>query len=108
MKNDKLLALIPVPLLDGKSTHNIFKAINSPIHFPKPSQELGAVAKHKLESEYIASNLVSTKFMFLAADEAEKCKTCSSRSPIYTHGDHQLCILELFKGNKGEMNKPAR
>lgn len=88
---NKFLALVSVLLLDGESTLEVFHAINLPILFPKPSQVLWTVAKHKLESEYIDLNLARTKFMLLAADEAERYKfdvlgTCSSRSPTLRMG----------------------
>lgn len=90
MEDDRLLALVPVPLLDGESILEVFYAINLPIPFPRPHQELEAVAKYKLESEYIALNLARTKFMLVAADEAERCKSnalgiCDSGSPIYIY-----------------------
>ncbi len=41
---------------------------------PDPKQELGVVAKYKLEAECIALNLARTQFMLLTKREADKCK----------------------------------
>ena len=53
---------------------------------------MGAVARYRLETEYISLNLARTKFMMLPEEEASKCKpdalrTCTSTSPIYVTGN---------------------
>lgn len=105
LEDDKLLVLVPVPLLDRDSTFEIYQVMNLPFPYPKLEPEIRAVARYKVESEFVALNLARTKFMLLTQGEAEKCKndtlgTCGSVSPIYVAGSHDLCILELFKKNK--------
>ena len=105
VEEKKILALVPVPLLDRDSTFEVFQVINLPIPYPDPKQELGVVAKYKLEAECIALNLARTQFMLLTKREAEKCKTdalgsCTSKSPMYATGGHRLCLVELFRNNK--------
>ena len=51
--------------------------------------------------------------MLLPEEEARKCKadalgTCTSVSPIYVTGSHKLCILELFKGDKGGIKRTCQ
>ena len=60
VEEKKILALVPVPLLDRDSTFEVFQVINLPIPYPNPKQELGVVAKYKLEAECIALNLART------------------------------------------------
>ena len=49
--------------------------------------------------------------MLLTEEEgAGKCGTdvlgtCTSLSPIYVSGSHELCVLELFKGDKNGIKK---
>ena len=52
MEEDKILALVPVPLLDRESTFEVFHVINLPISYSNPKQKLGIVAKYKLEAVY--------------------------------------------------------
>ena len=104
VEEGKILAIVPVPLLDRDSTFEVFQVINLPIPYPNPNQKLGVVARYKLESECIALNLARTQFMLLTKSEAEKCKTdalgaCASKSPIYATRAHQLCLVELFRNN---------
>ena len=70
MEEDKILALVPVPLLDRVSIFDGFRMINLPIPYPNSKQKL-VVAKCKLEAEYIAFNHA----MLLTKKEAQKCKT---------------------------------
>ena len=91
-----------VPLLDRDSTFEIYLVINLPIPYPRTDQKMEAVAKYRLETEYIALNLARTKFMMLPEEEASKCKadalrTCTPTSPIYVTGNYNLCVLELFR-----------
>ena len=113
MEGDKLLILMSVPLLDRDSTFEIYQVINLPIPYPRADQEVGAVARYRLETEYIALNLARNKFMMLPEGEANKCKTdalrtCTSTSPIYVTGNYNLCVLELFKGDKGGIRRYCR
>ena len=110
MENDKLLILMSVPLLDRDSTFEIYQVINLPISYPRTDQKMGAVARYRLETEYIALNLARNKFMMLPEEEASKCKadalrTCTSASPIYVTGNYNLCVLKLFKGDKGGIRR---
>ena len=57
MENDKLLILRSVPLFE------IYQVINLPISYPRTDQKMGAVARYRLETEYIALDLARTKFM---------------------------------------------
>ena len=113
MEGDKLLILMSVPLLDRDSTFEIYQVINLPIPYPRADQKVGAVARYRLETEYIALNLARNKFMMLPEGEANKCKTdalrtCTSTSPIYVTGNYNLCVLELFKGDKGGIRRYCR
>ena len=52
------------------------------------------ISRYKLESKYIAFNLIRKQFMLLTRRAAEECKTdtvkaCTSKSPCYTTRDHQ-------------------
>ena len=46
VEEEKILALVPVPLLDRDSIFEVFQVINLPIPYPDPKQELGVVAKY--------------------------------------------------------------
>ena len=113
MEGDKLLILMSVTLLDRDSTFEIYQVINLPIPYPRANQKVGAVAWYRLETEYIALNLARNKFMMLPEGEANKCKTdalrtCTSTSPIYVTGNYNLCVLELFKGDKEGIRRYCR
>ena len=110
LEDDKLLVLLSVPLLDRDSIFEIYRVMNLPLPYPREDQKLGAVARYKIETEFLALNLARTKFMLLSEVEAIKCKndalgTCSSVSPIYVMGNHELCVLELYKGDRGGIDK---
>ena len=51
-----------VPPLDRDSTFEIYQVINLPIPYPRANQKMGAVARYRLETEYIALNLARNKF----------------------------------------------
>ena len=109
IEDTKLLALVPIPLLNRRSIFKIFQAINLPIPYPGTKQELGVTAKYKIEATYIALNPARTKFMLLTALEVEKCKmdmlgTCRSRSLIFRTGGHQTYVLGLFNGTRRRLN----
>ena len=96
IENDKLLILMSVSLLDRDSTFERYQVINLPVPYPKTDQT-GAVARYRLETEYIALNLARTKFMMLPEEEVSKCKadalrTWTSTSPIYVTGYYKLCV----------------
>ena len=110
LENNKLLVIMSIPLLDREGTFEVYQAINLPVPYPRFETGAGAVAKNRLESNYIALNMARTKFMLLTDEEAEKCKasalrTCTSASPVYVSSGHHLCILELFKGNKEDIDR---
>ena len=105
IKDDRLLIMVSLPLLDTGSIYEVFKVINLPIPYPREKQGLGTVAKYKIETENIALDQTREKFMLLTPSEAEKCKhnllgTCVSNSPIYTFSNHHLCVMELFRDNR--------
>ena len=88
----------------------IYQVINLPIPYRRTDQKMGAVARYRLEIEYIALNLARNKFMMLPEEEASKCKPdalriCISVSPIYVTGNYNLCVLELFKEDKGGIRR---
>ena len=74
MENNRLLVLMSVPLLDRDSTFEIYQVINLPIPYPRADPKMGAVARYRLETEYIALNLARNKFMILPEGEVNKCK----------------------------------
>ena len=87
--------------------------MNVPIPYLNPKQNLGDVAKYKLESESTALNLARTKFMLLTKKEAEKCKTvalrtCTSQSMTYITRGHRLRLVELFRGDKEGKKRTCR
>lgn len=45
-----------IPLLDRESIFEIYQAICLPIPYPRKDQGLGAVARYKVETEYIDLN----------------------------------------------------
>lgn len=113
LENKKLLVLISIPLLDKDSTYEIYQVINLPMPYPKTNQKLEAIARYKVEWDFLALNLARTKFMLITSEEANRCKvdalgTCVSASPIYVAGSHDLCVLELFKKNKRGIKKHCK
>lgn len=54
-------AFISLPLLDRDNTSEIYQVINLPIPYSRVEQSLGANAKYKIETEFIALNLTRTK-----------------------------------------------
>ena len=109
-KDTKLLAFVLIPLLNRGSIFEVFQAVNLPIQYPGTKQGLAVTAKYKIEATYIALNPARSKFMLLTAPEVEKCRidmllTCPSRSPVYTIGDNQTCLLGLFNGDKEDIER---
>ena len=93
-----------VPLLDRDSTFEIYQVLNLSLPFPKPTPRLKAVARYKVETEFLVLNIARTKFMFLTKEEAQRCEnyalgTCASASSIYVTGSHDLCVIESLRKN---------
>ena len=82
IEDTKLLALVPILLLNRGSIFEVFQTINLSIPYPGTKRELGVTAKYKLEATCIALNPARTKFMLLTAPEAENAGwTCWG--PVY-------------------------
>lgn len=90
MDGDNLLVLVSLPLLDRKSTFEVFTVINLSIPYPEIDVMEGVVAR------YIAFNVARTGFIPELTREANVIGACSSRRPIYVKSSHKLCILGLF------------
>lgn len=96
MDGDNLLVLVSLPLLDRKSTFEVFTVINLLIPYPEKVVREGIVAR------YIVFNVARTGFIpELTLEAARECEAnvlgaCSSRRPIYVKSSHKLCILGLF------------
>lgn len=89
-------------LLDRDGTFEVVQVINLPILYPGVEQEVGVVARYRIEMEYLALNLARTRFMILSMEEVKTCEkdalsVCVSVSPVYSVGDRCLCVLELFQ-----------
>ena len=109
LQEDKKLLFLSISLLDRYDTFKIYQVINLPIPYPQVEQEFRALAKYKIETEFIALNLARTKFMLMYV-EALKCRndalgTYTSVSPIYMTGSHKVCMLELFNRDKGGIKR---
>lgn len=65
LENSKLLVLMTVPLLHRDGTFQVFQVTNLPIPYPRVEQEVGAVARYRIETGYLALNLARTRFMVL-------------------------------------------
>ena len=87
LEKSKLLILMSVSQLNRDSTFEIYQVLNLLLPFPKPTPRLEAVARYKIEMEFLALNIARTKFMLLTKEEAQRCEndalgTCASASPI--------------------------
>ena len=110
VRNDKIYAMVDVPLLNSNSDFEVFKVIHLPIPFPNNATQEKTVERHKIETEGIAFNLVRTKFVMLSPSEALACSTnalkvCAVKSPIYAANGHRLCIVQLFKRDEKGIDK---
>lgn len=63
LEDDKLLVLVSVALLDRDSTFEIYQVMNLPLPYPKLRPKIGAVARYKVETEFVALSLARTEFM---------------------------------------------
>ena len=109
IEENRILVVVPIPLLDMVESFEIFKVINIP--FPSMSAaEMGAqiTAQYKLESEAIAVDTGRSKIILLNENESNECKNpilgfCSVNGPIFPLNINKFCVTSLFKNNSVEI-----
>ncbi|KAK7506018.1 hypothetical protein BaRGS_00002740 [Batillaria attramentaria] len=105
LENDKILVVVPVPLLDSREEFEVFQVHNLPLPSIGTSNlGLPMTATYEIESKAVAINKQRTKFVLLEQDEFEACSEpligfCAVRSPLYPMYASKFCIMALFKND---------
>ena len=105
VEEDKILVVVPVPLLDSNDDFEVYRVHNLPIPFNASDGVMaGSLASYRLEAEAIAVNTQRTNFVLLTQGELEGCSKasigfCSIRSPVYPISLNRFCITALFMKN---------
>ena len=111
LEENKLLVLVSVPLLERGRMFEVYAVINLPIPFLQIEQKHGIVAEYMVEAEFLALNC--QRGVSLCCCPGKKqigCKvdplgTCGAANPVYLTGSNKLCVIELFRGDKGKIEE---
>ncbi|CAC5412413.1 unnamed protein product [Mytilus coruscus] len=109
--NDKILAIISLPLLDSNNRFEVYKAYNLPMPMKNNSTKLlTMVAKFDINVEYFAVNAERSKYVLLNNDEINKCtdrftKFCKIASPVYPITLSKNCAISLFMKKENDIDK---
>ncbi|CAC5410707.1 unnamed protein product [Mytilus coruscus] len=109
--NDKILAIISLPLLDSNNRFEVYKAYNLPMPMKNNSTKLlTMVAKFDINVEYFAVNAERSKYVLLNNDEINKCtdrftKFCKIVSPFYPITLSKNCAISLFMKKENDIDK---
>ena len=114
VEEDKILVVVPVPLLDSNDDFEVYRVHNLPIPFNASDGVMsGSVASYQLEAEAIAVNTQRTNFVLLTQRELEGCSKpsigfCSIKSPVYPISLNRFCITALFMKNTETVEQNCR
>ncbi|CAC5412556.1 unnamed protein product [Mytilus coruscus] len=109
--DDKILAIISLPLLDSNNRFEVYKAYNLPMPMKNNSTKLlTMVAKFDINVEYFAVNAERSKYVLLNNDEINKCtnrftKFCKIVSPVYPINLSKNCAISLFMKKENDIDK---
>ncbi|CAC5398014.1 unnamed protein product [Mytilus coruscus] len=109
--DDKILAIISLPLLDSNNRFEVYKAYNLPMPMKNNSTKLlTMVAKFDINVEYFAVNAERSKYVLLKNDEINKCtdrftKFCKIVSPVYPINLSKNCVISLFMKKEIDIDK---
>ena len=104
MEDDKIIVIVPIPLLDMMEYFEIFKIHNIPFPSVKVNKMgISATGKYLLEAPVIAVDTRRSKFGLLTREEGQICTNslgfCYINSPIYPLNENRFCVIALFKNN---------
>jgi hypothetical protein len=107
---NKILAVVSVPLLDSSGKLEIFKAHILPSVMSKTSldSKVDLVAQYALEAPALAIDASHVKYFLLDQSELQRCSDpmmgfCAVRSPKYRTNMSKLCIIAIFMQNERNM-----
>ena len=118
--NDKIVIIIRVPLLDVNGRFEIYKVVNLPMPFIKPTIEppttpaktegTSLSAIYTLEANAIAISTDRTKYALVDDDTIHECSRprlgfCALRHATYPVNTAQTCMSALFMNNKIKAQK---
>ena len=107
LRRNKIIVIVPVPLLDSNNKFDIYKThtLPSPYIPPKENGNLKPMsAEFELEADAIAVDEGRTRIALLTAREADACSNpvagfCAIGSPVYSMGLSEFCLSGLFTNN---------
>ena len=108
---NKILVIIPVPIVDYENTFDVYQIYNLPMPVIR-KDETGAqrhmTIQYELESTAIAVNREHTRFTPLSSQELESCSKpiinfCRLHSPTYHVNLNNFCIISLFMKNPAKI-----
>lgn len=100
---NKIIVVVPIPLLDINNEFEVYKVHNLPI--PGNNSVMSrTAAQYKLEGAGFAINMDRTKYHILSEVGLQECSNpfkgfCQFTSPIYPILGHSHCITSLFIRN---------
>ena len=114
---DKILVVVPIPLLESNSDWEVYQVHNLPVPFNSNNGEATTqspmVAQYRLEANAIAVNTERTNFVLLTKDKMESCSKpvvglCPIKSPVYPISLSKFCITALFMNNQQQIKESCR
>ena len=112
LEHNRILVVVPIPLLDFKDEMEVYKIHNLPMPFVQSPSQLGRsmTAKFELESAAIAVDTKRTKFVLLTEEELEVCSNplvgfCAVKSALYPLNLNQFCVTALFTNDSKAVTK---
>ena len=115
MEDNRILIVIPIPLIDYTKQMDIYKVYNLPLPI-STVYNTNNVTKNEiltyydLEAKYMAINPERTQFMLLDQKDREKCrvgfsKLCTLRKPIHQTNLANKCLVAVFNDDKIKMKR---
>jgi hypothetical protein len=101
-EDDKIIVLVPVPLLEVNNVLEVFEVINLPLPLPQATAEHKRLtASYVLEAKALAVDAKRSRFVLLDELEFRMCSRpligfCDFKSPLYPVNLNNFCIISLF------------
>lgn len=103
--SDQIVIVLDIPLLDVRSTFDIYKIYNLPLPLHnvtlKSQQSLNMVAQYKLDADALMIDKTKTKYALLSIDEFKQCNNkqlnyCQLMNALYPVNLSKSCTVALF------------
>lgn len=106
IKGNRFVTLVNLPLLELNSLFEVYQIHNIPL----PYLDTRMTATYELETVTLAVNVKRTQYILLTETDLAKCsnptvKFCNLHSAVYNFGETELCVIALFKRDKGAVSE---